>query len=57
MKLGLREKIITEYKASKKETLLIWVIMLAVSVSIGLSSIMLNSQQIERSLMKNIDNL
>ena len=55
MKLGLREKIITEYKASKKETLLIWVIMLAVSVSIGLSSIMLNSQQIERSLMKNID--
>ena len=55
MKLGLREKIITEYKASKKETLLIWVIMLAVSVSIGLSSIMLNSQQIERSLMKNIE--
>ena len=55
MKLGFIEKIITQYKASKKETLLIWVIMLAVSVSIGLSCIMLNSQQIERSLMKNID--
>ena len=55
MKLGLIEKIITEYRASKKETILIWVIMLAVSVSIGLSCIMLNSQQIERSLMKNID--
>ena len=55
MKFGFIEKIKTEYRASKKETLLIWVIMLAVSVSIGLSCIMLNSQQIERSLMKNID--
>ncbi|MBR2791506.1 MAG: hypothetical protein IKE12_02435, partial [Erysipelotrichaceae bacterium] len=55
MKFGFIEKIKTEYRASKKETLLIWVIMLAVSVSIGLSCIMVNSQQIERSLMKNID--
>lgn len=55
MKLSFFEKIIAEYKASKKESLLILVIMLTVSVSIGLSCIMLNSQQIERSLMKNID--
>jgi hypothetical protein len=55
MKFGFIEKIKTEYRASKKETLLIWIIMLAVSVSIGLSCIMVNSQQIERSLMKNID--
>ena len=54
MKFGFIEKIKTEYRASKKETLLIWVIMLAVSVSIGLSCIMVNSQQIERSLMKNM---
>ena len=55
MKLSFFEKILAEYKASKKESLLILVIMLTVSVSIGLSCIMLNSQQIERSLMKNID--
>ena len=55
MKFGFIEKIRTEYRASKRETMLIWAIMLAVSITMGLSCIMINSQQIERSLMQNVD--
>lgn len=55
MKYGFMKKFKTEFTASIKETMMVFAIMLLVSITMGLSFIMLNSDQIERSLMKNVD--